>query len=296
MKLAHPSVPNHYYDFGPPNGHRTGDIWAGLPSFGLVATPQCRGLLITPRCDLSHDKTDVLTFLPILSCDLYLRRLQHLPTIWAAMCSSLQPLSITPPPVDLAQANLSVAPHLPAIRTSLADVSDKGSQKEIIARDRALAALNYVESMNTGKPTTVTLEQVLPPREWTQTSARIVTNAYRPDVHFLPADGQNERWSAVPQHSLCLFRSPISLPARCLTEAQLALDVDWETTCDGLTSEVPAATYLRAARPIKLATLRLEFLSDILTRFVGLYGRLGSADFTDDTVSRYCAALSVPTV
>jgi hypothetical protein len=38
---------------------------------------------------------------------------------------------------------------------------------------------------------------------------------------------------------------------------------------------------------MKRATLKQRFVADLLTRFVGVYIRLGSPDFTSETIDRY---------
>jgi hypothetical protein len=56
---------------GPPT---QADIWDGLPTWGGTQ-PFCTGILITPRCDLAHDKTAVINYLPILPLNEYLLRI-----------------------------------------------------------------------------------------------------------------------------------------------------------------------------------------------------------------------------
>ena len=48
---------------GPP---MQGDIWTNLPQ-PFESSNLCTGVVITPRCDLTHDKTPVVNYLPIMS-------------------------------------------------------------------------------------------------------------------------------------------------------------------------------------------------------------------------------------
>ncbi len=48
---------------GPPS---QGDLWSNLPR-PYSEPAHCTGLLITPRCDLVHDKSPVINYLPVVS-------------------------------------------------------------------------------------------------------------------------------------------------------------------------------------------------------------------------------------
>jgi hypothetical protein len=56
-----------YYDFLPPNVHRTGDIWKSLPTFGTLSCRSAPGIVITPSCDLANNKSETITYIPIIS-------------------------------------------------------------------------------------------------------------------------------------------------------------------------------------------------------------------------------------
>src|SRR5260370_1942303 len=54
-----------YYLRLPPGSPMQGDIWSNLPLPYSVSSV-CMGILITPRCDLVHDKTPFANYLPLL--------------------------------------------------------------------------------------------------------------------------------------------------------------------------------------------------------------------------------------
>lgn len=56
----------HYYNSHPSGDHATGDIWANLPSHGLLRETFVPGLVITPACDLAQSKVETITYLPIV--------------------------------------------------------------------------------------------------------------------------------------------------------------------------------------------------------------------------------------
>jgi hypothetical protein len=120
---------------------------------------------------------------------------------------------------------------------------------------------------------------------------RIITNAFRPDIHFLPSDEQNPEWSGVSRHSAVLFRYAFSCPVELLESAQDMNIRDWATSVDLISTRVPGASHFKDERPLKRSTLKPRFLADLLTRFVAMHIRLGSPDFTEQTVLTYMEQL-----
>ncbi|MCI0557574.1 MAG: hypothetical protein MN733_03690 [Nitrososphaera sp.] len=52
-----------------PSGSPTqGDIWSNLP-VPISDQPFCTGIVITPRCDLAHDKSPFINYLPLVTMD-----------------------------------------------------------------------------------------------------------------------------------------------------------------------------------------------------------------------------------
>lgn len=129
-------------------------------------------------------------------------------------------------------------------------------------------------------------------KEWLSTRIRLIRNALRADLHFLPADGQQPDWSGIPGHSLVLFRYPMTAPIEIFECAQDILLADWHNCCERIGATVPLARAFEDLRPVKRLTVKRDFLGDLLTRYVSLYVRLGSPDFSDDTVNRFCLELA----
>jgi hypothetical protein len=132
------------------------------------------------------------------------------------------------------------------------------------------------------------LNALLGDKEWLNYRSRLVRNALRSDLHFLPADGQLASWSGVPCHSLVLFRYPLTAPIDVFECAQDISLVDWKNCCEQLGVIVPLVMAFAARRPIKRLTLKPDFLADLLTRYVSLYVRLGSPDFSEHTINQFC--------
>ena len=131
------------------------------------------------------------------------------------------------------------------------------------------------------------LKELFGERDLAATARRLVTNAHRTDVHFLPADELPDRWSTTTEPSVALFRFPFSLPIDVVDLAQTVSESSWTDEVRRLQPMYPCVTALLCARPLKVLRVRPRFLSDLLTRFTALYGRLGSPDFHGERIDRY---------
>jgi hypothetical protein len=79
-----------YYDFLPPNIHRTGDIWKALPTFGTLNCGLTAGIVMTPACDLANNKSETITYIPIVSITDYLNSPAFYVEIWSEIKSILE--------------------------------------------------------------------------------------------------------------------------------------------------------------------------------------------------------------
>jgi hypothetical protein len=68
------SIHEMYYLRLPSGAPTQGDIWGALPA-EVGSESNCTGIVITPRCDLAHDKTPAINYLPVISLNEYLRRI-----------------------------------------------------------------------------------------------------------------------------------------------------------------------------------------------------------------------------
>jgi hypothetical protein len=112
----------------------------------------------------------------------------------------------------------------------------------------------------------------------------IITNSYSSDLHFLPRDDEDSDWSAIQEHSVVLFRYPITVPIEILDLAMDYSIVNWKETMIAESSKFSSATGFRHEKPLKVIKLNPDYLSDLLTRFVGVYVRIGSPDFTEKNI------------
>ena len=116
---------------------------------------------------------------------------------------------------------------------------------------------------------------------------KIITNSHAHDIHFLPSDGQSIEWSGIINHSVVLFRYAFSVPMEILDRAQDINEGSWEDCIERLKNRIPGVTCFSRIRPLKYTSLKPRFLSDLLTRYVALYVRIGSPDFSAQTINKY---------
>lgn len=281
----------NYYDYLPPGRHQCGDIWANLPTFGLLGKPVVSGLIVTPACDLSNRKSETVTYLPIVSIREYFCTKAQIPILKKKIinkCSSAKfALEInwkshefsTPNEEHLDKAILSISEYLDC---------KKRSDGDIAALNSASAALRIMRSISSGKliePLSSDLA-LTHGSELDKIISRIVTNSFSTDLHFLPADAQPEDYSGIKSHSVALFRYPLTVPIEALDIATMSTTESWKILRDRAELSSMSFAHYSDAPPIKMLCLSSGFLSDLLSRYVNVFNRLGSPDFTKLTIDR----------
>lgn len=130
------------------------------------------------------------------------------------------------------------------------------------------------------------LKEVFTETEWRRFADSLVRNAARPDLHFLPGDGhKGEPWCAIPSHAFVLLRYPLSIPYEALELANACAEEFWSDAVRSAQFPLSMQHALMHERPLKCLRVRPAFLHDLLARFVNLYGRIGSPDFTEHAVA-----------
>jgi hypothetical protein len=281
-----------YYDRNPSLEHVPGDIWSDLPTFGLLGVPRARGLVVTPACDLANRKVETITYLPLLPIRAYLATPGFRPDIARAVNGQLEAVGIAPSVRMAKEFHHESADIERALAALVERQKEPLSAKHHDAMLRATHGLEFLKGAcsNNADAQSQALEQLFGDREFQRILEKIVKNNHA-DLHFLPADGQREEWSGVPIHSVALFRYTLSLPVVLLERAQDVSLSDWDGCLNALSSAFPVAVSLAGHRPIKRVTLRGRFLSDLITRYVGLFVRLGSPDFSHETIAGFISEL-----
>jgi hypothetical protein len=284
-----------YYDIVPSSGNAAGDIWSGLPTFGILGSKPLPGIVITPACDLSNRKVETITYLPIIPARAYFATLAFMPDVFREIEGQLQAAQLGELISQIAVTSRFCPPDNESLKNLEnvleSNISKPGrSEKGKSALQRVSAGirlLTLIANPEIVEPSVSDLRLLLGERNWKSTLERLVGNAYRLDVHFLPADEQPADWAGVPQHSVALFRYALSVPVEIFESAQDIHLNDWAGVVQRLAKVIPVAQTFHAERPMKRVALRPRFLADLLTRYVAMHVRLGSPDFTSQTISQY---------
>lgn len=284
-----------YYDLTPGPDNTSGDIWSDLPTFGLLGTNTLPGIVVTPACDLSNRKVETITYLPIIPVRAYFTTPAYLPEILREIDGQLQVAQLSALSSLLETHNRFFPPSvddLNVLESELGNVLTRSSTsskiKSAISRAQAgLRVLRQSTSPEVVEAPMGDLKTLLGDKNFTITLQRIITNSYRLDIHFLPSDEQEIDWSGVYKPSVVLFRYAFSAPVEIFECAQDISLADWMAAMRRLSTFVPGASSFAATRPIKRISVKPRFLADLLTRYVSMHVRLGSPDFSTQTVSEY---------
>jgi len=296
MLRSPPVGSNDYYDTLPGSAHQPGDIWVGLPSYGYLGSRTVTGMVITPACDLSKRKVETVTFLPIIPVSCYFGTVALLPEVLRELSKQLDVVGISAAVPEPRERFFPPTPDaIAALEKSLmnaeATAKNGQSQAAIAKAISGVALLRNIAAPELSCPPKGCLAGLFSQKPIQQIMDKVVTNAYRSDIHFLPADGQRRAWAGVSEHSVVLFRYVCSAPAE-LFEAAQDLDArDWTAELFRISQTFPGAAVFSDERPMKRSTLRPRFVADLITRFSAVHLRLGSPDFTAETVAEYSQSL-----
>ena len=258
---------------------------------GLLGTKPLRAIVITPACDLANDKVGVITYIPVLPISEYFSTIATLPRLRRALDNKLALLQVSERFSDTARHFPPRAEELMRITEALAalESSRQLTKQEAIALEGAKAGIKIIGAIRDPELSSISPEDLssIFGKEHQATIGQIVTNSFSSDVHFLPADLQPVKWSAVFEHSVALFRYPMVVPVEILDRANDARPADWKTIVEETAQCLPCARHFIDELPMKRATLESNYMNDLLARFASVHMRIGSPDFSSGIVSRY---------
>lgn len=273
-----------FYKNMPSLDHETGDIWHNLPGFGLPNNVTTTGIVISPACDLSQKKTETATVIPIVSIHDYLYSKSFYSEIWNELSNRLKPYGADDhPPSDRFSH-----PPLHLIEKSLQQL--EGDRKQIDLRTRLTVYKDYIQytqapldARGSKKPD---IEAIFSGKKYSDILTKIFCNSFKSDIHFFPAYGAPSDFAPIPHHSVALFRYVYSIPLEILDAAQASRDEWWKEDCQRMNGTTPLIEHFEEY-PIKVSTLKDDFLTDLISRYLGMFMRLGSRDFTKASLANF---------
>ena len=267
--------------------HTTGDIWMDLPTFGILKPELSSALVITPACDLANAKVETITYLPIVPISLWFTSRSFYYETRNTIIGMVQE-KIGSIDDILLKNKMPTAEDIDTLIEILKErPATKKNEKDLLQRiESGLTHLKLISTPETYSCDLTSLELFFGTTSFQKITKRLITNGYSNDLHFLPKDHDPTDWSAIKSHSLVLFRYPITIPIEILDLANDTSCVEWAPAISKLSKNYSIATAFIAKRPLKTLSMTSNFLSDLLTRFVSLYIRVGSPDFTQETISQ----------
>lgn len=267
----------------PPGPTTQGDIWSGL-SWCMDDASMCTGLIITPRCDLSHNKSPVVNYLPIVPISDFMRsdggfRLaaRELKRVVDVSRNVAQEARVTAF-VDL---GMSVA-EIASIKSP--EVSDTAAALKL---RKQLNALQEQEDLRktlenaiaSGKLENGALRDLIPEKELTKFLSDVIRNNIS-DVHFIPPYPH-----LLPFPSVVLLRHVLTAPIAVLKIAsECRRQEDWAAASAG--NPIPGYP-CNSVLPERILRVKSPFIESTLARFAALYGRIGVRDIDADELESF---------
>jgi hypothetical protein len=279
--VARGRVAEEYYLNFPVGEVAAGDIYADLPTFGLLPIPRAPGIVITPACDLAQSKTPTGTYLPIVSIERWLamadcrRRLlggfrdliAETKSDDLATLSDDEVLRRTSDAIEKCKTGKQKARQLQrlvGLQEYLLGVRDNNLERAHNGYHNAMAASAYRAEIE-----------------------KLIKNAYS-DIHFLPPPSAG--LDAFAEPSLALLRFPLTVPFEILDRAnESALSANAATWRGAISSLDARLASEFPNPPLRCHRLRSTFMADLATRFASLYVRVGSPDLSTEAIDSLSA-------
>lgn len=264
----------------------TGDIWMNLPTLGILKSPKCSGLIITPACDLANAKVETITYLPIIPIKSWLVSRSFYYEIRKALLNNSSREVINGVDDILLKNRPPTFDEVEFLIKEISKVTITKKNSELVNKIKiGLGLLKDIIDSKIEECNITLLKRFLGDKNYDSLMAKLIRNSHSNDIHFLPHDKETIEWSSVPAHSVVLFRYPITVPIEIFDLANDINCVDWESAMQLMETAYPIAAQFKDIRPLRTLCISSDFLSDLLTRFVGLYVRIGSPDFTNETIN-----------
>ncbi len=260
-----------FLDF-PSGDVAAGDIYRGLPSFGLLPRERVAGIVITPACDLEQSKTPTASYLPIVS----IAEFVAMPETRRRLIAGFSDLGKQHQQRDLRGMGAEALTEV----VEKAAVAAQGTK-----RSRLEGLRDYLKATIAGDNNGVVegFRRAQTPKAFSQEIRALIADKYN-DTHYLPAPLSD--LPAFEDHSVALLRYPLTIPYPVLELANDPTVTERATEWLAALRDVNVDPGRWAEPPLRCHRLAAPVLADLATRFAALYGRIGSADLSQEAVER----------
>ena len=266
------TIADMYYVQLPTGGATQGDIWGNLPS-GYDENRRCKGIVITPRCDLAHSKSPVINYLPIVTVQDYLQTTGIFPALHQVLADANESLRKKGADMGL-DALFELAVPIDEIAKevrSLPPNSPQGVRQNKFTKAMADFDLLYTKILELRavvEEPSVPIEHIrkyVPYRVLQRLQRDLIKNNTS-DTYFLPPYG-----NLIENPSVVLLRHIFTSPIAYL-EDRIAQRND------------PGAS---ATLPERLLRLSSPFIESLMSKLAALFTRVGTRDIPDAAVSSF---------
>jgi len=268
-----------YYLRLPPGSPMQGDIWSNLP-LPYSSPAVCTGIIITPRCDLVHDKTSAVNYLPLLPFDEFMASQGNFELLEQELQDAREALRKAAEPLRLREAIDLELPTASLVDSLTASMQEKASEYEISTSrlEKYLGAFSAAQGRIERikvllAQSTVASSEVVPlcsSRLLTKYKLAVARNTIG-DLHFLPPCQ-----SLLDSACVVLLRRVATCSIEFLRLAQNCMSQgDWDLL---RTRQATSDFDGSAVKPERLLRLKSPYLESLMFRFGSFFGRVGVRD------------------
>jgi hypothetical protein len=277
---------------GPP---MQGDIWSSLP-LPYAPSATCTGIVITPRCDLVHDKTLSANYLPLLPLDEFMETHGHFELLEQELQDAEEALRRAAEPLDMKEV---VELELP-IEALLAELLERPSEK---ASELGIAPARFEKYLTLFAAAKERIDRIKAllrqsrisvlefspqcnPKAATKYKLGVARNTVG-DLHFLPPCKD-----LLDRASVVLLRRVATCSIDLLRLAENCMSQsDW----DALRAQQTTPDFRAAAnKPERLLRLKSPYLESLMFRFGAFFGRVGTRDIERHQLETYVGSPQKP--
>lgn len=243
----------------------------------------CSGLIITPRCDFSHDKTPVVNYLPIVSVSEFIQsgggfRLVHRECKKAE--DAFKKTATEMRATHLVELGLSVSEIEDLTRSDSTTVEPGKLAKQLATlREHENRKKALIDALGLKRLTKDQLKDWVPEKEVTKLVNEMVRNNVS-DVHFMPSCPP-----LLPSPSVLLLRHVLTSPISVLKAAgSCRVQADWMAAM--VSNPIPGYSQ-NSLLPERILRVKSPFLESAMARFAALYGRIGVRDLDAEELEEF---------
>jgi hypothetical protein len=268
-----------YYLRLPSGSPMQGDIWSNLP-LPYSSPAVCIGILITPRCDLVHDKTPAANYLPLFTFEEFMASQGNFELLEQELQDAREALRRAAEPLRMREAVELELPTTPLLASLTASMEEKASEFGIPTSrlekyvDAFSAAESRIENLKAllaqSRVTNSDVAPLCSSRLLMKYKLAVARNTIG-DLHFLPPCQP-----LLDSACVVLLRRVATCSIEFLRLAQNCMSQrDWDLL---RTQQATSDFHGAAVKPERLLRLKSPYLESLMFRFGSFFGRVGVRD------------------